>query len=275
MHNFTQRKNFFRKQRLSNREKKCSKKKAPDEIRIICLGDSTTYGDGVSYESAYPYLLEKLLKEKYPHKNINVLNAGLPGMRTRILKRFFQFHLVKYNPDIVIWRDRFNLTDQYHVNIIKSQIKFFIWKCLYNSKLFRIICILNDRRLRSKPYYSNTANMVYDFLMKKKVPESNTEKFNSDFQIVQKIAKENGIKHVIGVDYVALEGSDIISNRSSYVEKGIESIVFTFPEFKKKMRDENIEKEDIFIDNCHLTKRGNYIIAKDICEYIIKYNMIK
>src|SRR5882672_198257 len=38
-------------------------KKAPGEIRILCLGDSTTYGQGLADEDTLPALLERELAE--------------------------------------------------------------------------------------------------------------------------------------------------------------------------------------------------------------------
>src|SRR5262245_20437115 len=50
-----------------------------DEIRILCIGESTT---AVGGDHSYPSTLERALKKEYPHKKISVINEGLPGTST-------------------------------------------------------------------------------------------------------------------------------------------------------------------------------------------------
>ena len=45
--------------------------------RLVCLGDSVTFGWNIAYEKSFPYLLEKKLKEQYP--GIMVVNSGIGG----------------------------------------------------------------------------------------------------------------------------------------------------------------------------------------------------
>lgn len=54
------------------------REKDEDVVRVLCLGDSFTYGVGVDNNQTYPSLLEHYLKEKYPHSKIEVINFGAP-----------------------------------------------------------------------------------------------------------------------------------------------------------------------------------------------------
>lgn len=45
--------------------------------RLVCLGDSITFGWNISYEKTFPFLLEKKLKRKYP--GVIVINSGIGG----------------------------------------------------------------------------------------------------------------------------------------------------------------------------------------------------
>ncbi len=45
--------------------------------RLVCLGDSVTFGWNLTYEKSFPYLLEKRLREQYP--DIMVVNSGTGG----------------------------------------------------------------------------------------------------------------------------------------------------------------------------------------------------
>src|SRR5207253_80172 len=48
-------------------------------FRIVCLGDSWTWGNNVNEAQSYPRRLAALLKEALPNRQIEVLNLGVPG----------------------------------------------------------------------------------------------------------------------------------------------------------------------------------------------------
>ena len=70
--------------------------------RILCLGDSYTYGLGVKEEQAYPAHLETFLKERCANGSLRVVNAGRPGINTPILSDKFARMLHFYQPDLVL-----------------------------------------------------------------------------------------------------------------------------------------------------------------------------
>jgi lysophospholipase L1-like esterase len=72
-----------------------------DAIRIICLGDSFTFGYGVDLEQTYPKILEKKLNEIHSEK-YEVINAGVPGYNTGQELILLKEKLIRYEPDIVI-----------------------------------------------------------------------------------------------------------------------------------------------------------------------------
>lgn len=77
--------------------------KDTNSIRIICIGGSTTYGYGVdNVKETYPFCLEVILKNKYPKKNIEVINAGLNAASSIEELMNYQFKIRYLKPDIVI-----------------------------------------------------------------------------------------------------------------------------------------------------------------------------
>ena len=55
---------------------------AAGELRILCLGDSQTFGNGMGQEKTYPRRLEGLLAARRPGSRVTVVNAGVPGYDT-------------------------------------------------------------------------------------------------------------------------------------------------------------------------------------------------
>jgi lysophospholipase L1-like esterase len=77
---------------------------APDDAvyRILCIGDSVTFGFNVDQADAYPRQLEALLRRRYPGRPIEVVNAGVPGWSWVQGLRFFEVYGARLRPDLVI-----------------------------------------------------------------------------------------------------------------------------------------------------------------------------
>ncbi len=70
--------------RLGFREREITKKKAPDVYRIIVVGDSFTYGQGVLYDERFTGIIEQRLNSAQTKDSriYEVLNFGKPGAET-------------------------------------------------------------------------------------------------------------------------------------------------------------------------------------------------
>lgn len=97
--------------------------KRPGSYRIICLGDSVTFGWSAGEDETYPARLEKILQEKYPGCKIQVLNLGVTGYTSFQGKELFFTFAQKLEPDLVITsfgaNDRYPalLSDQEHYDL--------------------------------------------------------------------------------------------------------------------------------------------------------------
>ena len=67
---------------------------------ILCLGDSHTYGAGVSVEDSYPVQLAGKLKAR--GCEVNVVNMGAPGINTSQVRRRLPQWLNEHRPKVVI-----------------------------------------------------------------------------------------------------------------------------------------------------------------------------
>jgi lysophospholipase L1-like esterase len=78
--------------------------RGPNDFRVLCLGDSITFGWGVRYEEAYPTLLVDLLRKARPGWEIHVLNAACSGYTAHQGFEILRRRGLKYRPDVVtIW----------------------------------------------------------------------------------------------------------------------------------------------------------------------------
>jgi len=72
----------------------------PGEVRILCSGDSHTYGVGVTPEESYPAQLEDVLRKR--GVRARVVNAGVPGQNSTQLREQLPEKLAEYQPHIVL-----------------------------------------------------------------------------------------------------------------------------------------------------------------------------
>ena len=67
--------------------------------RILVLGDSFAYGDGVQRSEAFPEILESLLKK---HGSFEVINTGVTGYGITQETLYYETEGYKYEPDLVM-----------------------------------------------------------------------------------------------------------------------------------------------------------------------------
>ena len=78
--------------------------KKPDGVyRIVALGGSSTYDVRIEDNAAiFTAQLEKMLKEEYGYKNVQVINAGVPGYNSWEILTNLEFRVLDLDPDLVI-----------------------------------------------------------------------------------------------------------------------------------------------------------------------------
>ncbi len=87
-----------------------SESKKPGVFRVVCLGDSSTFGFNVEAADAYPQVLARLLEQSHPGR-FEVLNLGVPGHSSRQGLELLRQEVLRYDPDLVTFafgtNDRF------------------------------------------------------------------------------------------------------------------------------------------------------------------------
>jgi lysophospholipase L1-like esterase len=82
--------------------------KPPKTFRIFTIGGSTTLGVTNSYADSYPFMLQSLLREKYPDVTIEVFNAGCPWYTSAHALVSYTVEVRQYQPDLVIYFEAIN-----------------------------------------------------------------------------------------------------------------------------------------------------------------------
>lgn len=71
-------------------------------VRILCLGDSLTFGNGVAMESTWPKQLEGLLNGTFNGVRYQTINAGVSAYDTWQEIGYLERHGIQFQPSVVI-----------------------------------------------------------------------------------------------------------------------------------------------------------------------------
>ncbi|MCA9447518.1 MAG: hypothetical protein KC931_10405 [Candidatus Omnitrophica bacterium] len=78
--------------------------KDANTFRILCVGDSVTFGTGVKNEETFPNILEAVLSQyAAPGKKIDVINGGVSAYSARNIRAMVQEFIDELQPDVVIY----------------------------------------------------------------------------------------------------------------------------------------------------------------------------
>jgi lysophospholipase L1-like esterase len=73
-----------------------------DKYRIVCFGDSITYGEDLPSAKSYPAVLAALLQEAYPDLDVVVVNAGMRGHTSVQGLSRLERDVLWYKPHVVL-----------------------------------------------------------------------------------------------------------------------------------------------------------------------------
>ncbi len=72
------------------------------KFRIVCFGDSITFGEALPYEQAYPAVLAQLIAQRHPQLDAVVINSGMQGHTSVEGMARLERDVLWYQPQVVI-----------------------------------------------------------------------------------------------------------------------------------------------------------------------------
>jgi lysophospholipase L1-like esterase len=84
------------------RDREFPVQRPPDEVRLVCLGNSTTFGTGVADEDTYAKQLEALLNARPGARRTLVINGGGQGSSVEQMLSFLQEQGLAFDPAVVV-----------------------------------------------------------------------------------------------------------------------------------------------------------------------------
>ncbi len=87
---------------LGLRDVEFAAERPPEQIRVLCMGNSTTFGAGVGMQAAYPKQFERLLNERCNADPYFVINGSTEGSSLDKAVEFLTDEGLGYDPSLVV-----------------------------------------------------------------------------------------------------------------------------------------------------------------------------
>jgi len=266
-------------------------KERKGNVRIFCVGESTTWGIGAKdpLTQSYPRQLEGMLNSKYPNIKIKVFYDQTIGQNTEEILLKLPLYIKKYQPQIIIFmtgiNDWWNLNrsnillfnkDRAISNITLSVLafldKFEVWKLL--KYIWLSLGLYRKRWNYWFPEEETVGSLKY-----KLVKLYGENYFNiidrvteHDLEKMVKVCKNNNI-NVILCNYPRGMTDNLYEIIKKIAEKNNILFVDNYLRFESLPEDEI--KNYFWKDNWHPNEKGYRLVAENLYNIIIKNHSIE
>ena len=244
-------------------------KKDPGTKRVILLGDSFTFGEGVKLEDTFSSQLQEIINRRFDEP-VEVLNFGVSGWQTTDEINFLSGFGVKFDPDLVLIVYVLNDADRAGgLDLWNNFRRIYENRKLKHSYLLSYI-------------YARIAQTVYgrryvDSLLESALREKG--KWDASFRQLsrgQELAKNGGFKYGILIFPFMYELTD------EYPFKPVNEMILNY------CKNHNIPVQDLipafrgysYADlwvhesDQHPNEKGHRIAAEAMAEFILKENLL-
>jgi lysophospholipase L1-like esterase len=220
--------------------------------RIVCFGDSVTFGWNIRYDLSYPYLLEKNLEGKYPE--VKVINCGVGGNTITDASARIEKDVLSYKPNLVIIN--FGLND----GMLKKQAG-------------------NAQTTAESLYYKKDSSYF--------LPQVNISDFDKRYRQIINLFKDNNISVlVLGMspvtdNFPVGQGSDFQKKQKDVylvynerIRKIAAESTLDFLNIWKIFSSQRFQDEYIQPDGIHPNEAGQELISESIFKYLNENNIL-
>ncbi|MBI3413742.1 MAG: SGNH/GDSL hydrolase family protein [Verrucomicrobia bacterium] len=246
--------------------------KPPGTLRILSLGDSRTFGWGLTDDETYSRRLERALQAHAGgNRKIEVINAGVNAWSFPQMLVYFREFGLKYQPDIVLLADA-NLWTQFSEKNSPEFVKQFMGRVRLKNFLRRFAAYHFFIEVQLQDFYQrHRAKFIpvdpqQDALFKEQQQSDPDALFREAIQGLCDLAQRNGVKPVLLFqpvlgDLSSTNLSRVLVVKRAVAEKSRVPLVDVTPELAPEGKALYLDADPV-----HLNSRGNEIISRRLVE---------
>lgn len=250
------------------RDKDCNENAG---LKILSLGDSTSFGFGVEREDSFPAVLEKMLSERFQNRfptGIEVYNAGIPSTVLYHGLFFYCNHFQqKAQWDYVIIN--FGLNESIYLNVNDMDVNF----TLKNSPSTMTFLNWIRKIFGNFRIYNFIEYLVLEGKFGKDFDKLINVQYKKCYRDFVSVVRKNNSTPIILLPMLPKSGltkwyAKRILYFRSFLKKFAKEQNVVFFDFQPEFNKEKESK--IWIDECHFNEKAHEYIAKNICHFIIQ-----
>ena len=247
-------------------------KKPAGTIRILSLGDSRTFGWGLTDEETYSRRLERLLQAHVGGgKQVEVINAGVDAWSYPQMLVYFRDIGLKYQPDFVVLGEA-NLWTQFSEKNSPEFVRQFMWRVRLKNFLrhFAIFHFVVEVQLQ-KFYQQERTKFIpvdpkQDALFKEQQQSDPGAVFREAIEGMCRVAQTNHIQPILVYfpdfkEFSTTNRTDIFEVKRTAAEKFGIPLVDLFANLKPSGNKLYLEADPV-----HLNPQGNEMVAERLFE---------
>ena len=250
------------------------------DYRIFVVGGSTTFGNGAtSNDVTIPDLLQKKIFDKFPNKNIEVINAGIPSAYSYTETNLIKNKILSYDPNLLIIYDGWNDLER-NYEVYSNPSIYQLDKIVRFIKQIDYVTPQVIVKLYSNHAYETAEKRIWD----KSNIEEKADLWQNSWMNICKLQNEYDFKTVVilqplvgtGNKQLTLEEEKYFKyydgeNKIKHYQFYADTLAKLESECTKTYDLRNVfdsNSETIFFDFGHIDKNGNNIIAKKFLDII-------
>ncbi len=235
--------------------------KAPGEIRVVCVGDSVTFGR--SFEDSWPGRLQRRLDADGPGGvRFAVFNAGTPGHNVVQCKRMLQHRWMALAPDVVVWHESARFAESPEPSPPMDARQFVWLSRAYRSRALYLLLAARQ---------AWTASDAPDAPSRYDTPGAG----DGDARAVVELARwcaDRGVRQFLLVDYLTQDERGIARGHGGFEEAATHAGeiggVFDAVPLLGSFQSHPGGAAALFTDRIHLTGEGMDLVARAVHENI-------
>jgi lysophospholipase L1-like esterase len=237
-------------------------------FRVLSLGDSRTFGWGLSESETYSRRLEQLLQEKFgASRTVEVINAGVNAWSYPQMTVYFREIAARYEPDVVILADANGWT-QFSEKNSPEFLKKMMWRVRLKNfvRYFAIYHYFVELKLREF-YERNRTKFIpvdpaQDQFFKEQQRANPQEIFRAAIEQLCEVALQKHIQPVLLYlptldNFSATNTSADLQTKLDVSQKLKVPLVDVSPALKPEAKSFYLEADPV-----HMNAAGNEIIAR-------------
>ncbi len=237
--------------------------KPPGQIRVMILGDSSAFGFRVKNEEAFGSVAVKMLRQKYPGKDIRLINASVAGWTTYQASVFMKEKGWKFSPDIIIIAFNDDPQDEWKEDVERAPSPKImpLMKVLYKSHIY-----LTVKKLVLNVKLKNSPSKIVSPSLGEAKKRVSLQQFRNNLDSIIDGATDRGAK-VIAVSMPLQFSAGFIRDYRNTQKKAADEEDFPSIDFIKEFR--KYPPHEVFMDIMHPTVKGHRIIGEKLYELIV------